>query len=394
MARNFTINGTGHPGAQLEVNGLNVVFNTPPAAKSIQKDGDEWLQELPGYAPRTPFLVDHYPLCPENWMRSSGRTKSFFLPVREGDGLWLDFNGNNQHPNHLAVVISVQGVNAITGRSCEDPHLEQYLDKCPKHNVDFGPDRYCAKCEFNWPKQNYIASTGTPYGSFWIDGWRIGKAIRQFIITADKMRGVAKHVLGEDRVYAIGLSFFLSKQPRLAEPNISIGGHGWDQFMPAGATFTPGGYYNINAPDLIQGQLVKHVWHHAVLVDDTGGYTDNDTVSYAGNDTGNYTRCACAVDSKAAASVIAKQGAAPHAFQYVAAVPTPIQAKAEVGAGARIDQLVHPDPCGLDYWQEQPEGIIVVNYVFENQCQKIIEGGKILAPVKHEGFLQGIPVGN
>jgi hypothetical protein len=75
-------------------------------------------------------------------------------------------------------------------------------------------------------------------------------------------------------------------------------------------------------------------------------------------------------------------------------VPTPIQAKAEVGAGARIDQLVHPDPCGLDYWQEQPEGIIVVNYVFENQCQKIIEGGKILAPVKHEGFLQGIPVGN
>lgn len=393
----FVTNGTGHPHSRLEINGLNVVFNTPPSTKSIIQDGEECLQELPGYCPRNPFLVDEYPLCPKDWMRSNGRVKSYFLGVKEGDGLWLDFNGNNNLPTHLAVVISVQGVNAITGLPCEDPQLEQYIDKCPVHKREFQADRYCPDCEYRWPKQNYLASTGTPHGLFWIDGWRIGKTIRQFIITAEKMRGVATHILGDKRVFAIGLSFFLSKQERAKQNEyrpLMITHHSLDMLQPIGGVInnTDGKQWDSDGASRISFDEVQ--WHSLdstgnvpPVVYNTSASNCCQSASNAIPETKGITRYAkdpCAEIQLC--SVIQRRGAVS-----LTVPSTPV--KMEVGAGSKIDQIIHPDPFGLDYWQDKPEGIIVVNYVSEVEAQRIIDGGQVKQSVAGDGFLKNIPVG-
>ena len=36
--------------------------------------------------------------------------------------------------------------------------------------------------------------------------------------------------------------------------------------------------------------------------------------------------------------------------------------KLEVGAGAKINQSIHDDPEPLDFWREEPEAIICINY--------------------------------
>jgi hypothetical protein len=36
--------------------------------------------------------VDCYPACPADWPRSTRSTSSWFVPIMEGRGMWLDFN--------------------------------------------------------------------------------------------------------------------------------------------------------------------------------------------------------------------------------------------------------------------------------------------------------------
>ena len=191
-------------------------FNMPDALK-----GEE-IHNLPPYAKRMPFLVDEYPSCPDNWMRSEGTTTSYFIPVEEGKGMWLDFNNNQSHTHHVAIVVSIQGINPVTGLPCNDAQLEQYIEECPKHKIKFGPNRYCKECDYKWPKQNYICSTGTPSGTLWLDGFRTVEGIvRQYILTEEKMRGVASNIIGKDRVFAIGISFFISPNNPTEAPIIA-----------------------------------------------------------------------------------------------------------------------------------------------------------------------------
>ena len=190
----------------MKSNGMFVGLNTP---NSLKSKGSK--HSLPPYAKRKGYLVDQYPACPKNWMESKGKLVSYFVPVQEGQGMWLDFNKNFDHSHDVAIVVSVQGVNPITGVACEDEHLERYVNKCPKCNTDFKPNRYCEKCDIKYPQQNYLSTTGTPAGKLWLDGFRtIEGAVRQYVLTAEKMRGVASHTIGNDRVFAIGISFFLA----------------------------------------------------------------------------------------------------------------------------------------------------------------------------------------
>ena len=68
--------------------------------------------------------------------------------------------------------------------------------------------------------------------------------------------------------------------------------------------------------------------------------------------------------------------------------------KLEIAAGARIDQMIYPDPCPLDFWRDKPEGIVVINYVCSADARRILEGGEQKQSVHAEGFLQSVPVGN
>jgi len=68
--------------------------------------------------------------------------------------------------------------------------------------------------------------------------------------------------------------------------------------------------------------------------------------------------------------------------------------KLEVGAGANINQSVYDDPENLDFWHNEPESIICINYCIEADCKKIIQAGHKPIESHPEGFLQGVPVGN
>jgi hypothetical protein len=364
-------------------------FNTPLALSGESTHG------LPPYCKRMPYLVDKYPACPKDWMRSEGIIKSFFVPVIKDRGMWLDFNENSTHTHHVAIVISVQGVNPITGLPCKDAQLEQYIEKCPKHNIKFGPDRYCKKCDYKWPKQNYITTTATPHGMFWLDGFRtVEGVVRQYILTAEKMRGVASNIIGKDRVYAIGLSFFVSKEKKPKQVDYSVLRVGGPQFFSP--VHTPVNWnclsLDYSPSDPKNDNLIMHDYiTDTTSLDDiidtssTGGITSTSALAKSSTS----TPPAGALYKKALASSIAQpircKGANIRSIQTT---------KLEVGAGAKINQSVCDDPEKLEYWHDKPEAIICVNYATEKEVQKIVEAGEIDIEGHKEGFLKEVPVGN
>jgi len=404
---------------QMSCNGFYCGMNTPNALSGNRTFS------LPPYAKRKPFLVDEYPACPENWMRSKGRSKSYFVAVEEGKGMWLDFNDNEHNTHHVAIVVSIQGINPVTGLPCEDAALEQYLDKCPKHDIEFGPDRYCEKCGYKWPKQNYICTTGTPSGSLWLDGFRAADGVvRQYIMTAEKLKSVAGNVLGKDsekRVFAVGVSFFLSidkKKPNITrEVRIGSSGGLFDTFYKS-ATPTPDmimgdwdypndqdyqTYYTCDSGGdhmLLGDSLDMEVKSSSVDVSDQTTSVDNlprATSKSTAKRFGKGAKRKSVRRTKTYKSgyykdgeVITEQQLSPPLRQ----VRQVDAQKLEVGAGAKINQRVYDDPEKLDFWRDEPEAIICVNYVAEKDAIAIIEQGKEEIENNPEGFLQDMPVGN
>lgn len=301
----------------MEVNQLCCSLNMPQALETrYDADGNETLQGLPPYNPRSAYLVDEYPAAPAEWMRSSGDTKSYFVAVKEGHGMWLDFNANFHHPHQVAIVISIQGINAVSGLSVSEVRLEQYKERCPVHSKEFGPDRFCEKCGWKWPKQNYLATTGTHYPLLWLDGFRARDGVvRQYVFTKDTTRGVAAQIIGEKRVFALGIAFFLSKDPK--------------------------------------------------------------PVTYRSAYRGDETHLVGPISVHTYGAAMRSLGLAP-----------------EVAAGARISQEVYGDEENLDFWQTVIAGRIVVNYVYEEDAQAILKGGKKDLAGSGEGFMAGLKVGN
>ncbi|MFA5312330.1 MAG: hypothetical protein WC375_03295 [Methanomassiliicoccales archaeon] len=362
---------------------------------------------LPPYARRKAFLVDSYPSCPENWMRSEGRITSYFVPIQEGKGLWLDFNRNDNKTHHVAIVISIQGINPITGMPCTDPQLEQYIDECPKHKIKFGPERYCEKCGYKWPKQNYICTTGTPDGMLWLDGFRsINGIVRQYILTQEKIKGVASNIIGNQRVYAIGVSFFLSKEKRPAKVRQTISYHNWKPFASTGDTVKYGaggsscGNFGTTTKYKFLGSLgeqKKEASDFSTLVF-SRSVKDNKPRSETLCYTSNVECCSAspanlAIESEDNGQFEEAIGEIFGASQSEDADHVKVKTM-EVGAGAKIDQFIYDDPKRLDFWHDQPEAIIVINYCTEEEATAIINNGMKDLTGDPEGYLKNIPVGN
>lgn len=396
-----TVNSTDY---LMTVNGLFAGLNMPEALHSKGEGEFELAHGLPPYRPRRAYLVDEYPACPDSWMRSSGRVKSYFVPIMEDTGLWLDFNACSRHSNHTAIVISVQGVNAVTGLPCKDAQLEQYRDQCPKHKEPFGPDRLCKKCNFKWPKQNYLPSTGTPLGALWLDGFRAedGK-VRQYVFTEKKIRSVAKAIIGEDRVFALGISFFLSKEPRpVVHREVLRGYHSLDSSI---SHFM--GDETLIGSDTAAADFGSDTANVAPPSTNTGGVSWSANIGAKGMSMGTPAiyNTSTGPTMKISASTEKYSAGPPAKKRLMSAGPKgslggPITAKLaavkqlEIAAGARIDQQVYDDPNDLSYWNESPEGILVINYVTQREALAVIRAGKIDLSGSKEGFLTGIPTGN
>jgi len=354
-------------------NGFTCSLNTPAALSGEYEFG------LPPYFLRPAYLVDKYSLCPKEWLRSEGIIKSYFVPVEENNGMWLDFNSNFNHAHHVAIVISIQGINPITGMPCKDAQLEQYIEKCPKHNMSFGADRFCKECNYKWPKQNYLTTTTTPEGLLWIDGFRsIDGIVRQYILTQEKMRGVASNIIGKDRVYAIGLSFFISKEQKPPKP----------------VNNTP--FYFPYIPKHDEWDLYKNWEYKENWWQDYGTY--NGTTEYKHMNLSNnisdsedrdvFKCCTSPVKT------MSFSDNSSHGFAEKRYSPVPKIQKLEVAAGAKIKQQIYDDTEDLNFWKEKPEAIICINYTNIEHARSILDGEQEEIEGSGEGYLHKIPKGN
>jgi hypothetical protein len=342
----------------MTVNGLTCTLHMPEMLAPRYKknpDGTESREEipqgLPRYAPRRAFKVDEYE-CPPNWEHGSSLAGSYFVPVQAGRGLWLDFSSNRQHTHDVAVVVSIQGVNPITGASQVDGdiRLEQYRTQCPKHNKDFKQDRFCEECGYKWAGQNYLSTTSPGY-SLWIDGVMTQDGeIRQYYFTEEEAKGFAHQVISkEKKVYAIGVAFYLSKEekPKVTYSHTSFTYNSLEMY---GSTYPMYGIqpkYLCNISTAVSLCSARGAGGQMMSDCDDGGGLE----SFGG------------------------------------------QKSLDIALGSKINQKIYDDPKELSYWQEKPAGFIYVNYCPMNEVKNILLRGKKDLTNGGEGFLKGLKVG-
>jgi hypothetical protein len=318
--------------------------------------------------------VSEFKKHPNNWMEEDG---CYVVPVRANKGLWFDWTANDTL--NTAIVPTVKGCNPITGLKTDNLGLERYENKCPKHNIKFIADRYCDKCGYKWPAQNYVTTPNT----LWWDGFRADDgSVRQFFITEDMMRDIASHMIGkENTVPAFGFAFFKSKEPRV-QPAIDI----------RSSSYTIGDYFysGISGGSGVGG---------------TGGM-------YFGGGCNNFTLTnTCSINSNTLSSsknsqyysqneipVISKE-------QFEAKLATrgiklsnqsaPVEKKeVAIGAGAKVKQGLITDPYELDSWKDEPDSIMRIYFVFQNEFEHWKSFGmKDLDGLHSDGMLKGLPIG-
>lgn len=333
----------------MNVNGLKAILNLPDAPK-----GEDIVHGLPHYNPQTFYRVDDYPACPTSWMNGSSKAGSFFFPLYLNRHLWLDFTQNSSNPKYVAIVISVQGINPVTGQPSKILRLEQYKDNCPIHNIPFKGERLCESCNYRWPPKNYLSSSvDTP---LWIDGWRLepGK-IRGFLITEEMIKGVAAQLIGDERVWAIGVAFYLSRNPRPVPPFFP---------RPSGISTTMG----------MEGPLFSDATK-PVLPPFPSPYVDS--------------------SSQIPSTMGASESILERYPRKKSINPIQESSKIEIAAGAKIAQdLDKSDTLALTDYDDEPVAMMFINYCSIADFNTIIAGGKSPAAMNTEGFLQNLQTGN
>jgi len=394
---------------------LGVDFHSP------KKLTEKTVNSLPPCAKVRAYETDCYVGAPKDWMRGNGKDRSYFVPVQADRGLWLDFNRVRHHKKHVAVLVSIQGLNPVTGMPLKGMKLEQYDKDCPVHNHAFEKDRFCKDCGFNWPKQNYLCTTGTPGGLMWIDGFRgADGTVRQYYFTPETMKGVAAQILGEKRVFALGVAFFLSKTDKPEEPRRS---------------FAPSGYGNMSL-GILKGYVAPpndgldymavddHLIGTSNCSDTSANWVSNSNPTAYSCNLGEATKSgaksmnvsasseAMLMASKALSAkprgMMSSKGASMARSLNAASLSVPVAAaepvydaetieraaaatRLEIAAGEKIDQKIFDDPQSLDFWEPEPAGTIYINYCPSDLVDEILKLGEVGA--HSDGFLQKLKVG-
>ena len=361
---------------KMKIKEFESVLHMPHKLKQIIVNGVEKPQTLPPLSSRNAYPVDSYPSCPDNWMNGSDIASSYFVGVENEKGMWLDFNSCCQLSKDVAIVISIQGINPITGQKTDTLRLEQYKNKCPVHNIDFQQNNYCKKCNFDWPDQNYISTTGTPTGNFWLDGFRRPDGtVRQYIFTEEEMKGIANQIIGKDKVYAIGIAFYYSKEKKK------------DDYVSM--------HFRGSIPDKISTLDVSNnkTWYAG------------DKTWYAGDKMSHLVSYSSQLDTECAnmnclniSSAHSEESVNLDSFRSAKSLqPSVIKTvkpvkNLDIGAGALINQKIYRDSESIDYWENEPAGMLYINYCDMKTLEQILNSGKIQK--KSEGFMDKLSIGS
>jgi hypothetical protein len=336
---------------------------------------------LPPGRPAEVIHLDCLPGAPKDWIRSRG---SYVVPVDVGLGIWFDWRTGGENDVNTAIVPSVKGMNPFTGQKLEALRLESYVEKCPVHAHPFkGPDRLCEKCGWNWPPQNYITSDSGP---LWADGFRQSDGtVRQFFFSDEDKRDIASLVIGkENTVPAFGFGFWSPKNPRLIERHISR------DIYYGGCVGQSLGFDDsvVGAPGLNGCEGVPGFMGVTGTTGPTEGYGTNNVSSTSNG-----------ADNILCYNVGETKGSKISVFYSQESVPAKsIQSKkssrsVSIGAGAKLKQELTKDSLGLDGWKPEPEAIIRLYFVFEEQFRELVGKGIRDLKGEQEGYLKGLPVG-
>lgn len=304
------------------------------------------------------YDASRYPdQVPPEWVEMATPQRGVYFfgvpPIEDGDReLWFDFCELNRLEHEYAVLILVQGLNAITGLPTDEGMamgqyngpgkavLEQYNECCPAHGTPLGANRYCEQCGFEWPKQNYVTNAAGPgsVSQFWRDGWRKGDGrVYQFAIRPTEAGvGVAQQILKACRTLAIDIVVFRSKDPKPVPHRRPTVYRGIDPLEGYG----------------LLGGGTKGIGSSMGDPDDDLGAESLEPVFLGGGPT------------RSAKPVIRRTMAHPASLERM-----------EVAAGREVNQEVHPDPHELDFWESDPCAMFTIVPVDQDWVDQVISGG-------------------
>jgi len=345
---------------------------------------------------------------PGSWMRGPG---VFIVPVRPNKGLWFNWTGNDCA--NTAVLPTVKGCNPITGLQTSGFHLERYDNKCPKHDIDFGPDRFCEKCGYKWAPQNYCCAPNT----LWWDGFRAEDgSVRQFFFTEDEVRDIASKMIGkENTVPAFGFAFYRPKVERPKQATV-FGSSMLYQFphkyldhtmLPIHKSFpdslnttwtytnsslTGGTVYgagsksiNLSHSELTPDMADVQVYNCSSVEQPTGGL-----IGAMPAESGPMSLDRPRSKAKNPESILRSRSV--RYSDQVKPVEAP-KKEVAIGAGAKIRQDLQEDPYPLDTWKDKPDSVMTIYFVFQEEVDKMVKAGFVETTEKKEGMLSDMPVG-
>jgi len=325
---------------------------------------------LPPGSPISCIPLACLPGAPEEWVREAG---SYVVKVNPDKGLWFDWTMNDAYS--IGIIPSVKGMNPITGQKIEELNLTQYRDKCTVHKINFSHNNYCEKCGYEWVGQNYVSYPN----KLWWDGFRQPDgSVRQFFFTEDEARDIASLVIGkQNTVPAFGFAFYKCKKERIVE----TGSNNRNNYIS-------NTYDNDFKFDDKPFNMNLNLKLHKFIPDNNDNFFFRDwynssnnkseaTLDFLGSDNDvpqmMYTCCVNNINYN-------EQGASMR--------------DVSVGAGAKISQSLQHDMLPLSEWHPEPQGLIRLYFVFENQLNTIVNNGGIkMLGNKPLGFMNNLPVG-
>jgi len=206
----------------MEISGLRIGVHLTTALVSRHgAGGREIAQSLPPYGLTQVHDLVEYPDAPESWVRANApneRTYFFGVPRSPERGIWFDFQSFQYDQHDVAVRVSMQGIDALSGMRADDTRLHWYKNNCPRHNTPFVSGRFCQQCNYAWPGVNFLSTSGARKdgATLWLDGFRNTEGdVRQAIFVDDPNRGVAAQLIGEDRspAFAFVLRRSITQKP-------------------------------------------------------------------------------------------------------------------------------------------------------------------------------------
>jgi hypothetical protein len=305
--------------------------------------------------------VDAFESPLSHWIKGAG---NYVVPVDSDWGLWFDFTSNDKM--NTAVLLSIKGMNPVTGQRTNGLELERYEEKCPVHKAKFKDGLFCEKCNYKWPDQNYIAYPNT----LWWDGFRSSDGkVRQFFFTEDMAKSVPELVIGkEDTVPAFGFAFF---RPKVAR-------------APAVVTQRIGGaVYGAG----ILGSY-DYVYDSHIVVDETHNYFSSVSNAASSPSVMFCNATACAGGASAETGQLSTQN-----VQVLKKHTRSAKAEVGVGAGAEISQNLEIDSLKVSDWENEPASVMRLYFMFVEQFEEIKSKGTVDLVGEKEGYLSGLPVG-